>query len=100
MSIIVPTTITITSDAPIYISFVLCLHCNLIKWGFDFMDREEEVELIMGLVVVLVPVGSQHYRYVLCRRSRIGRSCDGEDGTEQEEEEEEEKEGEGEKTET
>ncbi|KAL0679152.1 hypothetical protein Bca4012_007133 [Brassica carinata] len=57
------------------------------------MDREEEVELIMGLVVVLVPVGSQHYR------SRIGRSCDGEDGAEQEEEEEE-KEGEGEKTET
>ncbi|KAL0790798.1 hypothetical protein Bca101_007044 [Brassica carinata] len=56
------------------------------------MDREEEVELIMGLVVVLVPVGSQHY-------SRIGRSCDGEDGAEQEEEEEE-KEGEGEKTET
>ncbi|KAH0894651.1 hypothetical protein HID58_057080 [Brassica napus] len=29
--------------------------------GFDFMDREEEVELIMGLVVVLVPVEGAGY---------------------------------------
>ncbi|KAG2291721.1 hypothetical protein Bca52824_038390 [Brassica carinata] len=31
--------------------------------GFDFMDREEEVELIMGLVVVLVPVVHNIDRY-------------------------------------
>ncbi|KAF3522194.1 hypothetical protein F2Q69_00047810 [Brassica cretica] len=40
-------------------------YCNLIKWGFDFRDREEEVELIMGLVVVLVLEEARYEEAVL-----------------------------------